>query len=255
MNSIAKKIYYGVRYFGIRATGVEWLFVLGHMRSGSSLLVHLLNSSKEILGYGETHLEYVGRRSFVNLHDHVRSQFEKHGDVPEESYRYVMDKILWPHIHNKNLLCQTPVKIIVIIRTPKEALPSILSLDLEGIQTTTEALDYYSKSLERIERNLEVYDAPFVLVRYETLTNRTELTLQKISEYLGLEQQIKSEYDTIWATGEPGIGDPSERIQEGQVVSASTSYEVDIEQEVLSKAWEQYRRFFASWRDKEESIA
>jgi hypothetical protein len=88
------KIYYGVQCYGLRLTGTEWLFVLGHMRSGSSLLVHLLNSSPEILGYGETHREYTGRRSLFCLHDDVCREFEKHGEITDPFYRYVMDKIV-----------------------------------------------------------------------------------------------------------------------------------------------------------------
>ena len=63
MSRIARKVYYGVRYYSTLAAGYELLFVLGHMRSKSSLLVHLLNSNPEVLGYGETHIGYTGRRS------------------------------------------------------------------------------------------------------------------------------------------------------------------------------------------------
>lgn len=241
-----RKIRWLARYYALCATGLQWLFVLGHMRSGSSLLVHLLNSSDEILGYGETHLEFVGRGSLVDLHDHVRGEFEKHGKTVNGSHRYVTDKILWPYVHDETLLRRAPLKIIVLVRSPEEALPSILSLDLEGIQTPREALQYYSKRLDRTARNLEIYDASFVLIRYEDLTGQTEVALQKISAYLRLEKPLKPEYDTMWSTGEKGVGDSSEQIEAGTVVSSRTTYEVDLPEELLGEAREQYRQFLAS---------
>jgi len=43
------------------------LLILSHMRSGSSLLTHLLNSNPEIIGYGETHIQYASEQDFKKL--------------------------------------------------------------------------------------------------------------------------------------------------------------------------------------------
>ncbi|WP_162891479.1 sulfotransferase [Salinibacter ruber] len=226
------------------AAGYEWLFVLGHMRSGSSLLVHLLNSNPEVLGYGETHIQYQGRRSVVQLHDHVSSQFEAHDEPPGWHYRYVMDKILWPHIHNDDLLHQVPLSVIVIVRRPEATLPSILSWDLEGIRTPETALRYYVERLGRVRRLLEGYDAPFAFTRYEDLTGRTEEALLNISEYLSLDERLTPTYDTMWATGTSGIGDSSENIKEGRVRSTETSsYDVDLDPAIIGRARDRYRAF------------
>jgi len=230
---------------------MQWVFVLGHMRSGSSLLVHLLNASDEILGYGETHLDYVGRGSLVELHDHVWGEFKKHGETPPGSHRYVMDKILWPHVHDATLLHHPPLKIIVIVRAPRETLPSILSLDLDGIQASEDALQYYSKSLARTERNLQAYDASFVLVRYVDLTNRVEQALQTMSSYLELGKPLEPEYDRMWSTGKEGIGDPSETIKTGTIVSRQTDYERTVEKGILSKARTQYQQFLSFCNESE----
>ena len=250
----ARKVRYTARYYALRVTGLQWIFVLGHMRSGSSLLVHLLNSSEEILGYGETHLDYVGQHSLVALHDRVQRKFENHGEASKGSHRYVVDKILWPHIHDESILRQAPLKIIVIARAPEDALPSILSRDLEEVQSPAGALEYYRNTLKRTERNLKIYNASFVLVRYEDLTSQTEQTLQKISAYLGLGKVLNSEYNMMWPTGKSGIGDSSERIKTGTVVSSPTAYEVDIGEEILSKARLGYQQFLYSCRAKSHCI-
>lgn len=253
MSRLAEKIYYGTRYCGMRAAGYEWLFVLGHMRSGSSLLVHLLNSNPAVLGYGETHIRYKGRRSVVQLHDHVCNRFEAHDEPPGRRYRYVMDKILWPHIQNDDLLRQVPLSVIVIVRRPEATLPSILSLDLEGIRTPETALRYYVDRLGRVQRLLEGYDAPFAFTRYEDLTGRTEETLISITEYLGLDESLTPTYDTMWATGTSGIGDSSEHITEGRVRSTKTSSnDVDLDPAIIGRARDRYRAlcsFCADHRD------
>ena len=240
---IVEKIYYGVRYFGMRVAGFEWLFVLGHMRSGSSLLVHLLNSNPEVLGYGETPIRYAGRRSLVELHDNIRSQFEAHGERQGWEYRYIMDKILWPHIRSQRVLCRAPLSLIVIVRDPSAALPSILALDIEAIQTSEEALSYYQERLKRLRDILVAYDSPFVCTTYSELTKRTETTLQGISEYLALDEKLTPTYDTIWATGKSGIGDPSNQIESGEVRSDQKSYKVDVDPGIIQQAEETYRQF------------
>ena len=241
-------MYYGLRYAALRAQRIRWLFVLGHMRSGSSVLVHVLNSNPEILGYGETHMTYVGRRSLVQLYDHVLERFESHGTEPDTAYRYVMDKILWPHIYSKRVLQTVPLNVIVVVRHPEDTLPSILSRDLKNIQTSSEALQYYTNSLDRIAANLHAYDAPYVLVRYEDLTRHTSRALRRMSEYLGLDQRLTERYQTTWATGAPGIGDSSENIHEGKIAPSDSSYDVEVDGDVVARAEDAYLSFLREWR-------
>ena len=243
VHKTSRKVCYTTRYAWLCSRGMRWLFVLGHMRSGSSLLVHLLNANPEVLGYGETPIRYTGHRSFVELHDHVREQFRIHGEPPRRGYQYVMDKILWQHIHNDNLLRQVPLSVIVIVRRPEAALPSILALDIESIQTSEEALRYYRDRLERLQSILDTYNAPFMCTTYSELTKRPEAILQDISEYLALDEKLTPTYDTMWATGKPVTGDPSEKIEAGEVRSEETSYDMDIASGIIPQAREAYRQF------------
>lgn len=244
MRRLAEKIYYGARYCSMRAAGYEWLFVLGHMRSGSSLLVHLLNSNPEVLGYGETPIRYAGRRSFVDLHDHVHDQFEAHDEPPGRRYRYVMEKILWPHVRPGDWLRKVPLSVIVIVRRPEATLPSMLSRDIDGVHTPKEALSYYVERLQHVQEMLQEYGSSFVLLTCTDLTERTDDTLRHISEYLGLDERLAPTYDTMWSTGESGIGDPSDNIKEGRVrLGTRTSHDVDLDPEVLGQARERYRAF------------
>jgi len=246
---ISERVYHGARYLNKRAKGVQWLFILGHMRTGSSLLVHILNSNPEILGYGETHLDYRGRGSLAKLHDHVCEQFERHDEFVDGNTIYAMDKVLWPHIKNRSVLRVRPLKIIVIVRDPADALPSILSRDLDSIQTPEEALDYYVRTIQRVGEELRACGRPFVLLTYSDLVNNTEDELKKITDYLDLDTPLIAEYEQMWSTGKPGIGDPSSNIREGKVTRTKTSYEVQIARDFIEKARQSYCSFLAACDD------
>lgn len=148
--------------------GVRFLFVVGHMRSGSSLLMHVLNSHPSILGYGETHRRYHGVADLVHLE---REVFEKlhvdHGGTP--SYRYVADKILHDYIWDADVLTLTSLKMLVSVRSPERSLRSILDLGLAGIQTEAQVLAYYVELLDRIERWIGRYGRSVLVVDYDTL--------------------------------------------------------------------------------------
>lgn len=249
---VSERVYHGARYLTERVKGVRWLFILGHMRTGSSLLVHILNSNPEILGYGETHLDYRGRRSLTQLHNHVCEQFERHTGLVDSNFTYVMDKVLWPHIKNCSVLRVRPLKIVVIVRDPADALPSILSRNLDSIQTPQDVLDYYVRTIRRLSRELRVYGRPFVLLTYSNLVNNTEDELKKITDYLDLVTPLTAEYEQMWSTGERGIGDSSKRIKQGRVSQDKTSYGIEIGHDVIEKARERYHAFLA---DSNELLA
>ena len=240
---ISERVYHGARYLNKRAKGVQWLFILGHMRTGSSLLVHILNSNPEILGYGETHLDYRGRGSLAKLHDHVCEQFERHGELVDSDTIYVMDKVLWPHIKNRSVLRVRPLKIVVIVRDPADALPSILSRDLDSIQIPEEALEYYVRTIRRVSRELRVYRRPFVLLEYGNLVNNTENGLKKITEYLDLDVPLTPEYELMWATGRKGIGDDTSVIYTERIQSSRSEYRVNLPAPIVSRGRDAYRSF------------
>lgn len=242
INKIWNRLSYGSKYLHLRVLGVKWLFVIGHMRSGSSLLVHILNTNPEIIGYGETHLGYFGRHSLARLHEHVVDSFTANGEELGE-YRFVMDKILHPHIGSLETLKVPSLKMIVIVRDPVQALPSILDLDLASIQTGEEALEYYCSTLRRVDKWRKVYSRPHLVVDYSEIVKNSEPTLNKISKYLDLERPLKCEYETTWATGEPGYGDPSEQIELGKINEKTKSYDSEVKPGILFEAQNHYRKF------------
>ena len=242
MTRVMRKLYYRAHYHQLRARGFKWLFVLGHMRTGSSLLVHILNTNPEILGYGETKLKYRGRHSLAKLYDHVLEEFEAHGGYSKHP-TYIMDKILGHHVLNRQVFSTDALRCIVIVRDPIEALPSILSRDLPLIQSPGDALDYYSRTLSRIKMELEAYDRPFVFLKYSQLVNESDQVLRRITDYLDLREPLVPEYNPIWSTGKPGIGDSSPRIRKGNILNQSNKYDIHLPNNIRKNAEEMLHQF------------
>lgn len=237
-----QKLRRAARYAVLRAQGQEWLFVMGHMRSGSSLLVHLLNSNSDILGYGETHITYWGRRSLAKLHLHNLERFTQNG-VDVEPLRYAMDKILHDHIPNLSVLNVSPLKVIITVRTPDRALPSIIDLNLPSIQQPEDALAYYESTLNRLDRWIDAYDRPYVVVDYDDLVSDPEPILQTITTYLALDEPLTPTYEVMWATGERGIGDSSEVIRAQTITSTNTAYDSTVSRELVMQGRRRYNAF------------
>ena len=246
LEGVFNKIYGAARYARFRARNRQFLFIIGHMRAGTSLLVHILNTNSEVLGYGETHITYNGHRSLMKLHDTVYNAFKDQGKTPD-NYRYVMDKILHDHIQDPQILRISPLKIVVIVRPPTDALPSILDNDAlpHDKEGQNDALTYYCNTLQRMTRWLSVYDRPYVVVDYAQLTAEPQAPLHRISEYLSLERPLTPEYETIWATGKRGIGDSSPAIEKGAVSSVDHSYDVEIDPSIIAQAQDQYDDFLS----------
>ena len=45
----------------------KYVIILSHMRSGSSLLIHLLASNPDVLCYGESHISYDNKKALAYL--------------------------------------------------------------------------------------------------------------------------------------------------------------------------------------------
>jgi len=207
-------------YFNRRlnSESLQMLFIIGHMRSGSSLLVHILNTNPEIIGYGETHYSYCEKSNFGDVAFKIYRVFKK---IPFGE-KYILDKILHSYlIKDFNLLEET--KIIFLLRNPSEALPSIYELGMDGY-TPAISFDYYIDRLEQVKAIARKHDPDnWIFITYEDLINATDQTFQDIENLLGLGKELTRHYSTIWSTGEAGIGDTSNYIYEGEIVKKKTS--------------------------------
>jgi hypothetical protein len=235
-----------VRYYERRyARGeLEVLFLVGHMRSGSTLLLHILNSNPAVSGYGETHREYRSRRDFAWLTLDVCRAFRR----LRPRGRYVMDKVLYRnYILNPDLLKERQVKLVFLVRKPEESIPSILRFRPRDIHTEEQALRYFVRQLQMVEDYARAKGDPAgsFFLTYDELVHDAAPVLAGLGAFLGLETPLSQEYRTMWATGERGprgLGDDSPEIKLGRIVTKRARRPVDLAPATLTAARAAYQR-------------
>ena len=195
----------------LRAAG--YLFVVGHMRSYSSLLAHILGSHSRIVGYAEMHQKYRNVLDLLELTRKVERSCDK-----SCAGRYVLDKILHPQALEERVLRRRDVLVIAIAREPEASISSILALRSGGIDSIERAIAYYVERMQTLMRVSELRDGDVAYLDGESILEDTDRSLRELSAHLGIEPALRSEYSTFPFTGVPKYGDPSEWIKAGRVV-------------------------------------
>ena len=201
----------------------KYVFILGHMRSGSSLLVHILNSHPEITGYGETHLTYHTQQDLDRLACGVFCTLRR-----LRVTRYVLDKILAEGLLSDEMLRTPGISYIFLLREPIASVKSMMrefptwftddQLPREVLQR--KAMEHYETRLRTLEKQASIMTNRHqtIIVTYDELLTRTTEVLSLIQEFLDLDDPLKETYDTTRTTGVFGIGDPGKYIHRGRVV-------------------------------------
>jgi hypothetical protein len=230
-----------------RARRLRMLFIVGHMRSGSSLLVHLLANSPEVLGFGETQRRYATREDFARATWYILRTFRRL--VPRE--RYVLDKVLhgWRLVDPAVLAC-AGTRTILLVRRPERALSSILELGNPEWATEEVALRYYLERLE-VVRGLADRLGPerCIFLTYDQMVDRPAETLSDLTAFLGLAAPLSEEYSLMWSTGVRDLGDPSTAIRAGRILRLEPENRFRISADGLRRAADAYDQCVRDCRD------
>ena len=199
----------------------RYLFVLGHMRSYSSLFCHILGSHPQIDGYCETHVKYRTRFDLLRL----RSRVVKLTGEPL-SGRYVLDKVLHNYPLASSILRSPNTLSIVLVRRPVPTVQSIVNMglhysDVAWYRDLDAVARYYEERVAALVRSADELHGRVMFVEAETLLSRTSDVLQSIGGLLELSEPLRSDYKRFAHTGEGGFGDPSETITTGRVTNAA----------------------------------
>lgn len=213
------------------------LLVLGHMRCGSTLLAHLLNSHPEMAGYGETHRSYQRLRDFWGLRAHV---YVRQPTLRIRA-RYVTDKnvnSVFPV--DPVILGQSSAKVVLIAREPVASLGSLLRILPDWSEE--QALEHYVERVELLRRVVTTVGAErsFFLTHHQ-LIHASASTLHGLTEFLGLQSPLKETYEPTATTGQWGWGDTTERIWSGKIVREHDQSESSLGAQTERKAEEAYR--------------
>jgi len=227
-------------------TQSHYLFLLSHMRSYSTLLAHILGSSPEIDGYGETHVKYRNSLALQSLKHRVAQSI---GHPPRG--KWILDKILHNYVQSPDrLLNRETLRTVIFIRRPEPTLRSILVNDVYAneqrrIKNPQAACDYYVSRLHRLRLDGERLGKEALYFQSEHFMNAPQQLLSALGHWLHLDTPLDTHYQVRSRTGEIGFGDPSPNIKQGRILGPEASTirtEIVIPSLVLKEADAAYER-------------
>lgn len=223
----------------------DYIFILSHIRSNSSLLSHILGSHEEISGHSEMHQSYNGIRDLVKLRYKI-SRFQTPANLKG---RYVLDKMLTDRSRiSSNILSRSNIYWIFLLRSPEDMFKSIINMgnnlvDIEWYRDPDKILKYYNARLKNMGVYAQKLRGKSVLIKSEDLINDTEVVLNFLTDWLGLESRLKPEYNIFSDTGLPWFGDPSGVIKSGHIVKKRPSYDdIFVPKDILENAYNTYEK-------------
>lgn len=217
------------------------LWVLGHMRAGTSLFAHILNTHPDIIGFGETHIQYRSEEDLKKLAYKVYHRLR----CANMSHKYVFDKILHNNkIIDEKLIEAPQIDIIFLIREPEETILS--TIKLKPHWDREQAINYYINRLEKLEetaRRINNKERCFVMT-YEQLIWHTEPTFASMKEFLKVQHPFSEKYEILETTGQEGIGDQSVNIKTGEIVRKEKKSDPKIDPKLLEKGIKAYNQCY-----------
>lgn len=203
---------HGLRSIGIRPPRIG--FIMGHMRSGSTLLMHILISNPELIGCGERNVPY---RSADDL-DKLEIAARRSQSSLFRGVSYVVDQINHDEFTPvSDLFNSERVRCIFLIREPEEAIQSLLRLTQPSSDpwSVKRAIDYYVDRLNSLTVFRERVGGRAIALTYRELVDHVPETLKRLTSFLSLNSPLQHEYSIQTFTGRRG--DTSERIRSGRI--------------------------------------
>ena len=195
------------------------VLILSHMRSGSSLLLHLLLQHPTVAGAGERNQPIREPRDLDRLAADAyiaQRRWVRRADI-------FVDQINHDRFLDRPAILEHPdVRTIVLFRRPEPSLASmvaVLGRHYEFDRAAAEA--YYLERLDGLTRLVSALPlGSAIALGYEALVDDTKPALRCLERYLDLEPPgLESRYPTHRFTG--GAGDPSDVIRQGRVLARS----------------------------------
>lgn len=203
----------------LRSAPHRYILILSHMRSGSSLLLHLLMTSSQVSGCGERNTVYRNERDLVTLA--IKANYAQR---EKRWASYSVDQINHTRfVPSDDLLLHPSVYPVVLIREPRHAINSMVNVLGQHYEFgIDDAHEYYRKRISTLTQyaNLLREHGRIASLTYDELVNDTPNSLLKLKGYLGLSTELSDRYPTYDFTSIRG--DPSSRILAGQIVANHT---------------------------------
>jgi hypothetical protein len=188
------------------------------MWSYSSLLGHILGSSKNIDDYFKMHRHYFSRKSILVAKLHY---LKNHN--PAASHRYFFDKLLHDHLEvSYSLLNSLGTKAILILRQPEPTILSIIKMahsrGFESPVITAEgAINYYRSPLKVLIKIGKELKGNFLLLKSESVLQESDSTLALLHNDLQLNEPLSNSFNKFPNTSKAKFGHMSGNLQKGQI--------------------------------------
>ena len=243
-----------------RYTYRNGIFILAHMRCGSTALSNILCSRDDVSGYGEAHIRYDGRGALGRL---ALNQRRRGGWKPGS--RFLFDKVL----HSRHDNAAPPeffgARAIFMLREPEPAIRSITKLftDLGRNEYLTHeaAALYYVERVDALGRLWDRFpEARRIGLTHSGLLADPDRILAGISDTLGFDPPLVNSYASPKASRHGGGGDPTEsgkhsRVETALKRPAGPIEGLGISAELAAKALESYANLRARFAVRRPDFA
>lgn len=199
------------------------IFLLGHMRCGSTALSKVICNHPQVSGYGEAHIAYASQSALGLL---ALNQIRRHAFRPGATRLF--DKIL----HSRYDADADPDffhgSAVFLIRPPVETIRSIRKL-FSGpapreYASDTAAVDYYEERLTALARLWERFSPERrFATTYSRLTADPDVALKDISARLRLDPPLDNRYAAESKAQAHGAGDPLSAHRFDRIVASELS--------------------------------
>lgn len=239
--------YYFERLLGGGKKSPDFIVILAHMRSGSSLLAHLLMNHPAILGGGERNQSYTT----VNQLEHLRLALHLENHQFFRHPQFVLDQINHTRFFDSTALLNHPrVRPVFLIRSPAQAISSMVRT-FEPIYvnwSVERAAATYIERLNDLKALAHSLEQPAFFLTYQQLVTNAEQQLAELQQFLGLDTPFETRYKTWSFTGKRG--DPSKNIASGVVLPPNDILLEPIEANLLDSAQAAYDACFTTINQK-----
>lgn len=241
----ARKLYKVLSNPQVITCKTQYLFILSHMRSRSSVFSHVLGSNPGICGYTELHRAYNSRMDLINM----RLELYNNNQTDLKDV-YLLDKILHNRLNISEQLLQTiKPKIIFLTREPESTFKSIINMGYSSPKRTRwkepdRALNYYRDrltGLEKYAQTIKALGSDYYAIDSDDLVDHTDKILESLSAWLQLPKPLDKHYSKFTQTGKPGSGDPLQNIDSGEIKRTKTHSNISVPADILKEGNDIYQ--------------
>lgn len=196
------------------------IFLLAHMRCGSTALANILCTHPDVSGYGEAHVTYDGRPALGRL---AINQMRLGEWNPKA--RFLFDKILHSRHDREAPEAFFSARAIFVLREPEPTIRSICKLfRAKGklqYNSHADAARYYAERVNALARLWDRFPAERRIgLSHRALLRDPGAALAAISRQLEFEPPLSNHYHSPAASRRGGGGDPLESGRHDKIVSA-----------------------------------